>query len=238
MSARDFCSYHKNQSWRYKAELFSVMLSLIWCYHLPLYSNFNQLFKFGGLAIFGCNTTTEKNLWFHLLFNFWFSPTVRDLYPTLADSPHITPVVPPDNILASKSVHLLCSYHITDPGPSNVGYKVTWYKILRFLGGNHGKLILLTNTTKETAVVVNFESAEFNLGDTVSTELYNYPLRGYVMSVLTPNFSLHRFVFCTILEHCKWSCHSKSLRPAEHYFCAAHVLCVVLRFLCCVMCHV
>lgn len=58
---------------------------------------------------------------------------------------------------------------MTDPGPSKVGYKVTWYKIIHFLGGTPGKLTLLTNTTEETAVVVNFESAEFNLGDTVST---------------------------------------------------------------------
>jgi len=101
-----------------------------------------------------------------------FSPIVRDLYPTLADSPQITPVVPPDNNRASKSIHLLCSYDTIDPGPSNVGYKVTWYKILRFLGGTTGKMILLTNTTEETAVVVNFESAEFKLGDTVSIELY------------------------------------------------------------------
>lgn len=42
---------------------------------------------------------------------------------------------------------------------------------MRFLGGTPGKLILSTNTTEETAVVVNFESAEFNLGDTVSTDL-------------------------------------------------------------------
>ena len=94
-------------------------------------------------------------------------------YPTLADSPQITPVVPPDNILASKSIHLLCSYDVTDPGPSKVGYKVTWYKIVRFLGGTSGKLTLLTNKTEETAIVVNFESADFTLGDTVSTGLYD-----------------------------------------------------------------
>ena len=104
-------------------------------------------------------------------FKFWFPPTVRDLYPTLADSPQITPVVPPDNILASKSLHLLCSYDVTDPGPSKVSYIVTWYKIVRFFGGTPGKLTLLANTTEETAIVVNFESAEFTLGDTVSTGL-------------------------------------------------------------------
>ena len=42
---------------------------------------------------------------------------------------------------------------------------------MRFLGGTPGKLILLTNKTEETAAVVNFESAEFTLGDTVSTGL-------------------------------------------------------------------
>ena len=118
---------------------------------------------FGGLAISGCTS----------YFKFWFSLTVRDLYPTLADAPQITPVVPPDNILASKSIHLLCSYDVTDPGPSKVGYKVTWYKIVRFLGGTPGKLILLTNKTEETTIIVNFESADFTLGDTVSTGLYN-----------------------------------------------------------------
>lgn len=96
------------------------------------------------------------------------SSTVQDPYPTLAEAPQITPVVLPDKILASKSIHLLCTYHITDPGPLQVSYKVTWYKIMRFLGGKPGKLVLLTNTTRETAVVVNFESAEFHLGDTVS----------------------------------------------------------------------
>lgn len=50
-----------------------------------------------------------------------------------------------------------------------MGYKVTWYKIMRFLGGKPGKLVLLTNTTEETAVVANSVSAEFYLGDTVST---------------------------------------------------------------------
>ena len=97
-------------------------------------------------------------------------PTVRGPYPTLAGPPQITPVVPPDNILASSSVHLLCTYDIKDPRPFQVGYKVTWYKIMRFLGGKPGKLVLRTNTTEETAVMINFESAEFHLGDTVSTE--------------------------------------------------------------------
>ena len=95
-------------------------------------------------------------------------PTVRVPYPTLAGPPKITPVVPPGNILASSSVHLLCSYDIRDLGPYKVGYKVTWYKIMRFLGGKTGKQVLHTNTTDETAVVINFESAEFHLGDTVS----------------------------------------------------------------------
>lgn len=96
------------------------------------------------------------------------SPTVRDPYPTLAEAPQITPVVPPDNILASNSFHLLCTYDIADPGPFQVRYKVTWHKIMRFLGGKPGKLVLLTNTTEETAVVINSVSAEFYLGDTVS----------------------------------------------------------------------
>ena len=97
---------------------------------------------------------------------------MHGLYPTLVGPPQITPVVPPDNALASSTVHLLCTYDIKDPGPFQVGYKVTWYKIMRFVGGKPGKLILLTNTTEETAVVINFESAEFHFGDTVSTILY------------------------------------------------------------------
>ena len=103
--------------------------------------------------------------------NFYCLPTVSGLYPTLVGPPQITPVVPPDNALASSTVHLLCTYNIKDPSPFQVGYKVTWYKIMHFVGGKPGKLILLTNMTEETAVVINFESAEFHFGDTVSTTL-------------------------------------------------------------------
>lgn len=112
-------------------------------------------------------------------------PTVRGPYPTLAGPPKISPVVPLENTLASSSVHLLCTYDIRDPGTYQVGYKVTWYKIIRFLGGKTGKQVLLSNTTEETAVVINFKTAEFHLGDTVSiTERHPINKRKLATSLL------------------------------------------------------
>ena len=101
--------------------------------------------------------------------NFVCLSTERDPYPSLAGQPHISPVAPPDNIVASSSVHLLCTYDIKDPGPFHVSYKVTWFKIMHFLGGKTGKMVLLFKTTEEKAVVIGFGSADFHLGDTVST---------------------------------------------------------------------
>ena len=94
--------------------------------------------------------------------------TVRGPYPTLVGPPKITPVVPPDTDLAGRTVHLLCTYDIEDPEPLRVGYEVTWYKVIRFLGGKSGKLVLLSNRTAETAVVMGSGHADFHLGDTVS----------------------------------------------------------------------
>ena len=105
--------------------------------------------------------------YYHLKYLF----TVREQYPILDGPPQITPVIPPDKILASESIHLLCTYDILAPGPYKVGYKVTWYKLMSFLGGKPGKLVLLTNRTEETAVVMSTKSAEFYLGDRVSAAL-------------------------------------------------------------------
>ena len=49
-----------------------------------------------------------------------------------------------------------------------MGYKVTWFRTMQFLGGKTGKLVLLSKKTEEKAVLISFESADFFLGDTVS----------------------------------------------------------------------
>ncbi|XP_022791598.1 neurogenic locus notch homolog protein 2-like isoform X2 [Stylophora pistillata] len=116
---------------------------------------------------------------------------VREQYPILDGPPQITPVIPPDKILASESIHLLCTYDILAPGPYKVGYKVTWYKLMSFLGGKPGKLVLLTNRTEETAVVMSTKSAEFYLGDRIICEVMAFFLESPERT--SPTFSSDNF---------------------------------------------
>ena len=75
-------------------------------------------------------------------------------------------MVPPGE---SEAVHLVCAYSVMSQGFTDIGYQVTWYRLLHFLGGKTGKLVLQTIRTNETSTVINSRSADFRLGDTVST---------------------------------------------------------------------
>ncbi|XP_074628689.1 uncharacterized protein LOC141886438 isoform X2 [Acropora palmata] len=89
-------------------------------------------------------------------------------HPTLTRPPNVTPMIPPGE---SEAVHLICAYSVMSQGFTDIGYQVTWYKLLHFLGGKTGKLVLQTIRTNETSTVINSRSADFRLGDTITCEV-------------------------------------------------------------------
>lgn len=101
------------------------------------------------------------------LISFFYLRLVRGAYPTLTTVPAITPVIPSDKLKASSSVHLKCTFEVEDTGQYPIQFIVTWFKVMHFIGGNSGRLVLLRQKTSESYVVIGYDNADFNLGDTV-----------------------------------------------------------------------
>ena len=97
-----------------------------------------------------------------------FLIVVRKPYPVLTGPPQVMPVIPTDPVTAGSSVDLGCTYNVEDAGSFDVGYEVTWYKAMRFFGGNRGKLVLLSRRTTESPFIVSLGTSDFHLGDSVS----------------------------------------------------------------------
>jgi hypothetical protein len=104
---------------------------------------------------------------------FPFIPIVRGKYPTLAALPVITAVAPSDQLKASSSVHLMCTFAVDDTGQYPIKFIVTWFKVMYFIGGNSGRLVLLRQKTTEQLVVIDYDTADFSLGDTVCKQVFS-----------------------------------------------------------------
>lgn len=83
----------------------------------------------------------------------------------------MTPIVYPqttdDKSKASPSLKLICSYEVEDTVNFEVQFIVTWFKVMRFMGGRSGRLVLLRHKTSLKIASLDFDAVDLSLGDTV-----------------------------------------------------------------------
>lgn len=92
---------------------------------------------------------------------------MRGPYPRLTVTPIIHPQVPADKSKADSSVRLMCSFEVEDTAHFEVQFIVTWFKVVRFMGGRSGRLVLLRHQTSLTIASLDFDAVDLSLGDTV-----------------------------------------------------------------------
>lgn len=94
---------------------------------------------------------------------------VRGPHPNLTAPPIINPSVPMDKHKASSSVLLVCSFKVEDTAQFETKFIVTWFKVVRFIGGKSGRLVLFRQKTSQMMASIDYDTVDFSLGDTVST---------------------------------------------------------------------
>ncbi|XP_048580334.1 von Willebrand factor D and EGF domain-containing protein [Nematostella vectensis] len=101
---------------------------------------------------------------------------VRGPYPRLTSTPRVSPALHPDAPRASSSILLKCSYDVGEVGHFRVSFMVTWYKSMRAIGRESGRvqLVLQSTSTNKKNAIIDYDSADFEIGDTVQCEVKSY----------------------------------------------------------------
>lgn len=92
---------------------------------------------------------------------------MRGRYPKLTALPVINPALPLDKNKVGSSVRLICSFEVEETAEFEVQFIVTWFKVVRFMAGTSGRLVLFRQRTNLKKAILDYDTVDLSLGDTV-----------------------------------------------------------------------